>query len=46
MAARLWRPWYDNDNIKKEFEKDTEKDINKTAISEETQMAILIFINA
>ena len=46
MAARLWRPWDENDNIKKEFEKDTDKDINKTAISEEMQMAILMFINA
>ena len=46
MAARLWRPWDENDNIKKEFEKDTEKDVNKTAISEEMQMAILMFINA
>ena len=46
MAGRLWRPWDDNDNIKKGFEKDTGKAINKTAISEEMQMAILMLINA
>ena len=41
MAARLWRPWDDNDNTKKDIEKDTEKYIDRKAISEEIQMIVL-----
>ena len=41
MAARLWRPWDNNDNTEKVIEKDTEKHIDRKAISEEMQMAVL-----
>ena len=41
MAARLWRPWDDNDNTEKDIEKGKEKDTDGKAISEEMQIALL-----
>ena len=41
MAASLWRLWDDNDNTKKGIEEDTEKHIDRKAISEEMQMTAL-----
>ena len=41
MAARLWCPWDNNDNTEKDIEEDTEKEIDRKAISEEMQMAVL-----
>ena len=31
MAARLWCPWDENDNTKKDIEKDAENDIDRKA---------------
>ena len=41
MAAMLRRPWDDNDNTEKDIKKDTEKDIDRKAISEQMHMAVL-----
>ena len=41
MTARLLRPRDNNANTEKDIEKDAEKDIDRKAISEEMQMAVL-----